>query len=349
MKKNKKNYMASFERVCKDEDKNSYKLSKVQFISLDDEQLEKRCKKALKVYDITDYSKKRPGKVICFLENRRDNTQVLTIASNGVTVKKGRISFGKYTARDYVCDIFENVREIVFENLDTSECGSMALMFNYLTRLEKVDLSTLDTSNVAFMDNMFAGCKLLKKIDLRGFDTHKVCDMQYMFYGCESLEKVFLDNFNTCKVKRMNAMFGNCPKLKRLDLKSFQTPKLVNMEDMFDGCISLEYLDISGFTFEKMRMKRGSIPYTFRGLPDTIKILVKDERAKKKVLSDLKKEKGESREDFIASLETRYKGIEKVLVQDGMDLFIQDGFKHSIPRWTDKNFVIMNKEETDSH
>ena len=60
------------------------------------------------------------------------------------------------------------------EYLDTSECVSIAWMFNRCRKLKNIDLSNFNTSKVSSMNGMFVCCKSLTTLDLSSFDTSNV-------------------------------------------------------------------------------------------------------------------------------------------------------------------------------
>lgn len=106
---------------------------------------------------------------------------------------------------------YENsLKEIVFDNIDTSLCTDFTYMFFGCDSLEELDLSSFDTSNVRSMKGMFHDCYNLKSIDLSSFDTRNVEDMSSMFYDCYSLQELDLTSFDTTKVTESYDMFMYC-------------------------------------------------------------------------------------------------------------------------------------------
>ena len=125
-------------------------------------------------------------------------------------------------------------------NIDTSQCTSMAYMFNYCESLTSLDLSNFDTSKVTDMNSMFYLCKSLTSLNLSSFDTSEVTDMKYMFQNCYALTSLDLSNFDTSKVTMMNGMFYNCKALTNLNISNFDTSKVTSMSVMFQSCGSLQ-------------------------------------------------------------------------------------------------------------
>lgn len=161
---------------------------------------------------------------------------------------KKNITFN--TDSSYMFDLNgrQNLKEIEFNNIDTSKVTNMSEMFNNNMNLQSLDLSNFDTSKVEDMSFMFWACKAIEKLDLSSFDTSNVENMQGILGGCENLEKLDVSSFNTSNVKYMQDMFWECINLKELDLSSFDTSKVENMTDMFDQCRNLKSVKVRSQT-----------------------------------------------------------------------------------------------------
>ena len=120
-------------------------------------------------------------------------------------------------------------------------------MFQWLSKLESLDLRDVYTNNVTDMRNMFQNCASLKTLDISNFDTSNVTNMEGMFEWCESIQELNLENFNTSRVTNMSSMFQNCTSLERLNVSSFDTSSVWPMKKTFSFCTSLKTLDISNF------------------------------------------------------------------------------------------------------
>lgn len=132
------------------------------------------------------------------------------------------------------------VREIQFNNVDTSNVTNMSAMFKECVNLERLDLSGFDTSKVTNMEAMFRECYELKDVELSNFNTSKVTNMDSMFDDCRKFEKLDLSNFDTSKMEDMSWMFCRCYNLTTLDLSNFDTSQVENMKGMFDNCRNLK-------------------------------------------------------------------------------------------------------------
>ena len=326
--KEKRNYMTDFTCLCekvKDfnescEMKSKYQITSIEFIFLEEDEIKSRCNNVESVFDLTDYSKNNYSKVWCFIEKEK-----LYVASDGVIVlTKGSTLFGDYTSgnKEYYFNhnIFIDVEEINFSNIDTSE------LYN--------------------MDNMFISLKKLKSLDLSNFDTRNVKSMSGMFSHCESLEEINLKNFNTQKVKNMDYMFSNCENLKKLDLSNFKTNSLMYMNEMFRCCFSLEHLDLSNFSFDKIKLTKVSgrgypSKEIFNGLSNNTKIVVKNLHEKRFILSSIKSNKQVSKTPSIFNLFAEEKTISEKEKNNWVKSIMRTS--PSYPTWNDDNFIVLEK------
>ncbi len=144
----------------------------------------------------------------------------------------------------YECYMLSN---IYFNDFDTTNVTDMGFMFNSCNSLKNIDLSKFNTTNVTTMFGMFKSCHLLKDLDLSGFKTTNVADMGYMFEFCDLLENLNLSGIKTINVTNMDCMFEENKSLRNLDLSGFNTSNVESMMDMFSGCELLESLDLSSF------------------------------------------------------------------------------------------------------
>ena len=117
-------------------------------------------------------------------------------------------------------------------------------MFQWLSKLENIDLGDVYTNNVVDMNNMFNGCESLEMINLENFDTSSVIDMKYMFNNCKSLKNLNLESFDTSNVTNMEHMFDWCESLEWLNLENFDTSNVTKISYMFRYCKSLKSLTL---------------------------------------------------------------------------------------------------------
>ena len=147
----------------------------------------------------------------------------------------------------YLFYYLSNVKEIAFDNFDTSQVTNMRAMFNYCVSLTSLDLSNFDTSHVTDMSGMFNHCENLTSLDVSKFDTSQVKSMRWMFGNCESLTNLDVRKFDTSQVTNMKAMFQACRKLIELNISNFNTSQVTNMSYMFNRCGNLTSLDVRKF------------------------------------------------------------------------------------------------------
>lgn len=161
------------------------------------------------------------------------------------------------TDSSYMFSNVENIKEIQFNNIDTSQVKQMEKMFLWCRNLENLDLNSFDTSHVVDMSYMFNGCENLKELDLSSFNTSNVIDMCGMFHYCYSLTNLNLSNFDTKNVKDMVTMFEECSSLTNLNINNWNVSKVGNMASMFSECKSLTTLNLGDW-------KTSSLNHTYR-------------------------------------------------------------------------------------
>ena len=182
-------------------------------------------------------------RTIDFSENQ-DNSILGWLEGNTCYVSsKGKIMANEDCSRMFY-DI-SNLREIQFQNFDTSKVTNMENMFFYSQKLEKLDVSSFNTSKVINMNSMFHYCPILKELDVSNFNTSNVINMGRMFESCHDLRKLNVSNFDTSNVTDMNGMFAHCWDLTELNVSSFDTSNVTDMSHMFIQCENLKTLKVS--------------------------------------------------------------------------------------------------------
>lgn len=218
-----------------------------------------------------DVSFAENNSVIAYLENDSNNSgkYVLYIAGQGKV----------YCApnSDYLFSDFISLKNVNFNNLDTSNVNNMRYMFAGDTLLESIDLSNFKTDNVTYMEKFFYNCSSLKDLDLSNFNLKKVSRFYQVFSGCTKLESIQLPNtevhsdslaglFSHCEsLKQINlstlnakpinliGMFSYCYNLESISFgDNFNTEDVVTMREMFYQCNSLKSLNLSKFNTSKV-------------------------------------------------------------------------------------------------
>ena len=147
----------------------------------------------------------------------------------------------------YLFYYLSNVKEIAFDNFDTSQVTNMGSMFYSCSSLTSLDVSKFDTRQVTDMSYMFKSCSKLTSLDVSKFDTSQVTNMNSMFSYCTSLTSLDVSKFDTSQVTDMYGMFKHCENLTSLNVSKFDTSQVTNMSEMFNYCKSLTSLDVSKF------------------------------------------------------------------------------------------------------
>lgn len=238
----KRNYNTSTERYY------SYKDKIVEVYFVDYVDIEGKTN-----WDVTNASISNT-KVYAWLENASDGNYKLYFGSEGKIYAPSDSSF--------LFSEFINVKNITFNNIDTSNVINMRAMFHRCDSLIELDLNSFDTSNVENMWDIFSGCKSLVNLNISSFKTTNVKYMTGMFYNCKLLTSLDLSHFNTSNVESMAWMFRECSGLTNVNLSSFDTKNVTNMVWMFSGCVSLIDLDISNFKTSKDKL--ADIRYMFQ-------------------------------------------------------------------------------------
>lgn len=130
----------------------------------------------------------------------------------------------------------DRLEEIVLDNVDTSQCTSMDLMFWGCQKLTTLKITKpLNTENVRSMEMMFAFCDVLKTLDGENnfngsyglfTDTSKVKSFEMMFWGSIELESIDLTSIDGSSAETManmfdvarNGSYGHESKLKTIKL-----------------------------------------------------------------------------------------------------------------------------------
>ena len=136
-----------------------------------------------------DASKAEDSSIIGYYTDEDGNGMYELTISSEVKIEANSNSSRLFSA-------LSNVKEIKFENFDTSQVTDMSSMFVYCKSLISLDVSKFDTSQVTNMSAMFLECSGLTSLDVSKFDTSKVINMSIMFYTCNSLSKIYVSEYN---------------------------------------------------------------------------------------------------------------------------------------------------------
>ena len=151
---------------------------------------------------------------------------------------------GNFHSMTRMCSGCIRIKDIDFENLNTSNVATMDYAFHDCTALGKMDLNSLDTSKVRTMKGMFANCESLKDLSIDKIDSSRVQNLDSTFLNCYSLDYLNLKNFDAKNLQTTKQMCAGCVNLGKIDLWESGNS---NMQGMFANCYSLQELDLSKF------------------------------------------------------------------------------------------------------
>lgn len=156
---------------------------------------------------------------------------------------------------------------------------SMTWYFRSFTNLKSISgLEYMDFSQTTSISAMFEHDNSLKELNLDSLDTKNVRNLSSLLSSCYNLESISMKNIDISNVKSLKELFMNCKNIKYICLSNWQTEHITNMDYMFYGCNNLEEVDLSSFTIN------ASVKNMFYGCNTNIKILVKNEETKNKIL-----------------------------------------------------------------
>ena len=179
-------------------------------------------------YSVANVSEDQSGSILMYY----DNIDTLHIVSEKTIMAniKSSFMFGELT----------NIKEIYFDNFDTSNVINFMSFFAECSSLENIDLSNFNTENAINVSQFFSGCKSLTKIDLRTLDFSQSRDFSSMFSGCSSAKEIILPNKISSILYNTSHMFYECSSLENLDLSMLSNKNIENMRYMFYNCVKLK-------------------------------------------------------------------------------------------------------------
>ena len=155
----------------------------------------------------------------------------------------------------------------------------MTWYFREFINLKSISgLEYMDFSETTSMSAMFQKDKCLTQVNLDSLNTRNVTNISSLFSGCKNLESISLKNIDISKIKSLKELFMECENLKYVDFGDWKTDNVTNMDYMFYGCKSLAQIDLSSFNIN------ASVENMFYGCDSNIKIIVRDEKNKNKIL-----------------------------------------------------------------
>lgn len=145
------------------------------------------------------------------------------------------------------------------ELIDTSNCTSLANVFNGNTAIKSINVSNWNTSNVTTFGALFYGCRNLSEIkgienfnvskmtncdgvfrltaitslDLNKWDVSQCTTLAQLFREIPNLTNLYIDQWNTSKVTNFSNCFLSLPKLKTIDITNWDFSNATNVAQIF--------------------------------------------------------------------------------------------------------------------
>lgn len=157
--------------------------------------------------------------------------------------------------------------------------AEMTWYFRGFTNLKNIiGLEYMDFYQTTSVSSMFGNDINLKSIDIDFSNAKNLTAIGAIFSGCRSLESVNLNSLDNTKITSLKEVFMSCEKLEYIDFSNWNIGNITNMNFLFYGCSNLKQINMSNFTVD------GSLESTFYGCNINVKVLVKDEETKNKLL-----------------------------------------------------------------
>ena len=213
------------------------------------------------IASVIDVDADGDGGVVAWTENN-DTVMKVSTQIKGVKIQAAKDSSNMFYEKS-------NIKNINFENFNTSNATNMGYMFAGCSSLLELDLQSFDTQKAYTMRSMFRKCTNLKVINISQFDTSNVQNMTGMFYQCNSVESLDLSSFKFEKLTNISdagtlkfyvggdsninynsydgPMFAGCKALKILKLPQDNKIRVKKLSALFDTCSNLSYIDLNAF------------------------------------------------------------------------------------------------------
>lgn len=134
------------------------------------------------------------------------------------------------------------LKEIVFKNIDTSECEDFQYMFNECDRLKNIDLSKLQFKQAVTFEGMFEQQGIENVVlDLTEINKDTPLNLSNIANKCLNLKNFkFIGNAN---VQRISGMFSGCTNLEYVDIQNLNFDSVQNVVGTFSNCVKLKKID----------------------------------------------------------------------------------------------------------
>lgn len=109
-----------------------------------------------------------------------------------------------------MCTASTNLKKIIMQNLDLSNCDNIGSAFSNLKKLEEIDFSGTDTSNITSFLNMCLSCSALVRFKGVLDVINNTANIANIFGACSNLEEVYIKNLNSSGLS-----LSGSPKMKK--------------------------------------------------------------------------------------------------------------------------------------
>lgn len=131
------------------------------------------------------------------------------------------------------------------ENFNTSNCTSIASIFNTCFCLQELDLSKWNTAKISNITSAFKFCRSLKNLDsISQWNISKITSLYETFRGCVNLEKLDLHNWDVSLVNNVSYAFSYCMSLKQLNIDGWYIHDVTSANYCFEFCASLSRINV---------------------------------------------------------------------------------------------------------
>lgn len=225
-------------------------------------------------WDASDASQENRGPVIAwYTDNDKNGLYELTISGDG------KVYFPK--SCNMLFSGFNNLKNINFENINTSDVENMSYMFYKSKIKNQLKLDFFDTSNVINMRSMFEEYETEAESLEFNFDATNLEYVFKMFYKSR-IKKLSLNNFKTKKVKDFSngnasgyhGMFENST-VEYLDLSGIDLSNAQYSMKMFYFCSNLKTLILDNGIFNSSVVQHNFDQFLV-GTPDFIDIYMRN-------------------------------------------------------------------------
>ena len=176
-----------------------------------------------------------------------------------------------YNNLEYTFSLYEtpNIKELILENVDTTNVTNMKNAFFLVKYIKKLDISDFDTENVTDFTGMFSNCLNLEEINLGNIDTSNVVNMTEMFKYNYKLKEIDVSNFDTSSLKKADYMFYGNYELETINASNLIKSDIESFQYLFGSNKKIKTLIIDNWE-PPLNINAGSYSLQFNGRPNVV-------------------------------------------------------------------------------